>query len=62
MPVMEKIKWYSCGQIDLPDWAEVQVGVHAETPVDLYPIVKRAETWFSDLYFEGQCLSSGIIQ
>ena len=45
--------WYSCGQIDLPTWNEIDVGLYGENVVALYPaLVERAETRFKDVYLQ----------
>lgn len=45
--------WYSCGQIDLPTWNEVEIGLYGENVVALYPaLVERAETRFKDVHLQ----------
>ncbi len=42
--------WYFCGQVDLPGWDEIHIGLYGENIVSLYPaLVERAETRFSDI-------------
>ena len=42
----EGCDWYLCGEIDLPNWERVEVGIYGECLTDLYPLVRRAETRF----------------
>ena len=44
--------WYLCGQVELPDWEEVEIGLFAECLIDLYEIVEQAEIHFSGIYLE----------
>lgn len=41
--------WYLCGEIELPDWDTVEIGVYGECPVYLYAIVKQTETRFHEI-------------
>lgn len=53
----EEGTWYLCGEIDLPGWDRVEVGVYGEAPVDLYSIVKQTETRFCEVGLDASGLS-----
>lgn len=44
-----KETWYPCGQVELHGWEAVEIGIFGECLVDLYPVVERARTTFTDM-------------
>ena len=41
--------WFLCGQADLNGWESARVGLFGECLIELYPLVERAETRFTDI-------------
>jgi hypothetical protein len=50
---VEPDRWHPAGELDISGWGCVEVGVHGEPLVDLYPITRRCQTRFWDVRFQG---------